>query len=53
MDRSGQERVRKFADAVRDKVFANADLIAMADERVTINVYPKGSSFDVKLTVTK
>lgn len=48
----GVDQVLRLADDVRAKIIAKADLIAEAEGEVAIRAFPKGSGYDIKLTVT-
>lgn len=51
-DEPKQAKAKRLADAVRNKLLANADLVARADGKLTIAIYERGSGFDVKLNLT-
>jgi hypothetical protein len=46
------DRVVKLADELRAKVLAEAEFIGRADGKVTLEAFPKGNGYDIRLTVS-
>ena len=47
-----RNRAKRMAEAIQDKLLANADIVDRADGKVTIAIFERGKGFDVKLNVT-
>ena len=46
------DRAQRLANAVHSKIMANSDYVARSEKKLTIEVYPKGHGFDIKLKLT-
>ncbi len=50
--RLADEDITRLGDDFRSKILSGKDLIASSQGKITIELFPKGSGFDIKLTVT-
>ena len=46
------ERISRLADEVRAKIIAEEQLIVRAEGKITLDLFPKGDGYDIKLTIT-
>jgi hypothetical protein len=46
------ERILRLADQVRAKIITEEQLIARAEGKITLDLFPKGEGYDIKLTIT-
>jgi hypothetical protein len=47
--RTENHRIRRLAEAVRDKIIADAEVLARAKGKITVECFPKGEGFDIDL----
>jgi hypothetical protein len=52
VSRPRSERILRLADEVRAKILAEEQLIARAEGKITLDLFPKGEGYDIKLTIT-
>ena len=45
-------QVEKLADEVRAKILAKAVIVSESEGKITVEIFRKGSGFDIKLSVT-
>lgn len=46
------QRIQHLAEQVMAKILAKRQMIAEAEGKITIEVFPKGPGFDIKINVT-
>ena len=46
------DRAQRLANAVHAKIMANSEIIGRSEKKLTIEAFPKGHGYDIKLKLT-